>query len=141
MELTKQIHKLLLEEDEIDWNAPASQFPSMDIFKLKTSARWRWDDKQKSKASSIVLIDNNTVAKRDISGNNPAVISSHPLTRNSFYFCVRIVRLGSWIGIGIADSFFQVNGSKTLGQQTNGVNSSYFWQGNCRKLQMFSTLR
>eukprot|EP01118_Nematostelium_gracile_P002828 TRINITY_DN13172_c0_g1_i1.p1 TRINITY_DN13172_c0_g1~~TRINITY_DN13172_c0_g1_i1.p1 ORF type:complete len:114 (-),score=19.04 TRINITY_DN13172_c0_g1_i1:113-454(-) len=35
---------------------------------------------------------------------------------------------------------FQVNGSKTLGQQTNGVNSSYFWQGNCRKLQMFGEL-
>lgn len=56
----------------------------------------------------------------DDEGNNPAVMCTEPMTRNSFYFVVEIVKLGNWVGIGVGDLSFQLNGSKTLGQQTNG---------------------
>jgi hypothetical protein len=127
LDINQTIQRLTLKEDAVDWKRPAEQFPTT----------WRWDASPHKKASVVELSPDCLLAKRMSGGNNPAVMSSEPLTRNSNYFVVEIIQLGNWVGVGIADMRFQLNGSKTLGQQTTGVNSSYFYQGTVKKLQMY----
>eukprot|EP01116_Phalansterium_solitarium_P014642 TRINITY_DN323_c1_g1_i12.p5 TRINITY_DN323_c1_g1~~TRINITY_DN323_c1_g1_i12.p5 ORF type:complete len:112 (+),score=47.36 TRINITY_DN323_c1_g1_i12:283-618(+) len=45
--------------------------------------------------------------------------------------------MGSWFGVGVADSNFKLSGSKTVGTQETGVNAGYFWQSSgIHRLQM-----
>jgi len=127
LDINQTIQKLTLKEDAQDWKRPAEQFPTT----------WRWDSSPTKKATVVELSNDNMMAKRSQGGNNPAVMTTEPLTRNSNYFVVEVIQLGNWVGVGIADMRFQLNGSKTLGQQTTGVNSSYFYQGSVKKLQMY----
>jgi len=128
LDITQKIQQLAMREDVQDnWTRPHKQFPT----------RWKWGSSPNRKSPAIELSQNDLAAKRETGGNNPGVMCSDPITRNSNYFVVEILRLGNWIGIGIADCDFLLNGSKTLGQQTTGINSSYFYQANVRKLQMY----
>jgi len=128
LELSQKIKKMMTDEDVVDWTRPKEAFPTS----------WKWGAKRKAEA--IELSPDHLFISRGHGGNNPAALTQYPLTRNSSYFVAEIKKMGLWLGIGIADSSFQVNGSKTLGQQTNGINSAYFCQGLCVKLQMFGEL-
>lgn len=90
------------------------------------------------------------MATRKSGGHNPAVMTVTPFTRNSCYFQVKIHQASKWLGIGekttifqkyqrfifffwlsgLADKRLRLNGSRTLGNQRKGFNSSYFWQQN-----------
>lgn len=76
-------------------------------------------------------------------------MTTMPLNSQNNLFCVKILSLGSWIGIGtssmvvnaigVGDTRFKLSGSNVLGAQEEGLNSSYFWQGNIRKIQLFGS--
>jgi hypothetical protein len=83
------------------------------LFTIKL-ATWRWDTVLHKKAEVLEVTDNFLVVRRTQGGNNPAILTTQPLTRNSNYFEVQVKAMGSWIGIGVADLNFQLNGSKTL---------------------------
>jgi hypothetical protein len=70
---------------------------------------------------------------------NPSVFTTLPLTSTHSSFRIVIHQLGKFVGIGVADiRFFIVEGDKTLGTQTRGLNSSYYWQNNgLRKVQAY----
>eukprot|EP01117_Protostelium_nocturnum_P007256 TRINITY_DN2595_c0_g1_i1.p1 TRINITY_DN2595_c0_g1~~TRINITY_DN2595_c0_g1_i1.p1 ORF type:complete len:319 (-),score=82.87 TRINITY_DN2595_c0_g1_i1:55-1011(-) len=90
---------------------------------------WKWDTKCKWKSTSIVVSQDGTVASRNQSqGSNPAILTSHPLTRIKDSFEIEIRKRGDWIGIGIADRKFKVNNAATLGTQSHCVNSAFFCQ-------------
>jgi len=127
MELNQKIQRLKLQEDSIDFIYPSEQFPT----------RWQWSCDESKKAESIDISNYGMTAKRSTSsGSNPAVMATAPFTRLSNYFVVEVISLHTWIGIGLCDSSFVLSGSKTLGQQMAGINSSYFCQNAIRKLQM-----
>jgi len=130
LNMIRSIQRFLMKEDNVNWKRPLKQFPT----------QWKWDSSDQKKAFNIKIVDADQFsleAIRDSGGSNPAIMTIEPFTRISYYFVVEILKLGSWIGIGFADLDFLLNGSKTLGQQTSGVNCSYFFQNDVRKLQMF----
>lgn len=98
---------------------------------------WMWDINTVKRTAYIEISPDRLTAKRESGGSNPSVMCVQPFTRLHNYFCLKVLSQGQWIGVGLADCHFALNGSKTLGQQNAGVNCSYFFQGNHRKLQMF----
>lgn len=71
----------------------------------------------------------NLKAGRVLKGNkNPVVLATNPLTRQSCQFRIQVVKLGNWIGVGVAEQSITVSGSRTVGTQDHCINSGYFWQ-------------
>jgi len=97
---------------------------------------WVWGSGDHQKAPCIDVSKNGIRASRNSGGNNPAVLTTLPLSRLNNFFLVEVASLGTWVGIGFADAHFQLNGSHVLGAQQEGINSAYFFQGNIKKLQM-----
>ncbi|PRP87627.1 hypothetical protein PROFUN_04654 [Planoprotostelium fungivorum] len=99
---------------------------------------WSWGNDIQSKSKVIEIHEQGLVANRITNeGNNPAVMTAQPFTRVSCYFSVKVLSMGPWMGIGVADRTFSLDDSKTLGEQRCGLNSSYFVQGVLRQLQLF----
>jgi len=95
--------------------------------KLRRSCDWTWSNTRK--AVSIQVDRDGVTASRPTSGgSNPSVMSVQPLSRQAPNFRVQVTKLGNWIGIGVADQDFVLDGSSVLGSQTGSVNSSYFCQ-------------
>jgi len=100
--------------------------------------RWRWSSLLADKGPEITVSDDGLTSSRLVStGRNPAVFATEPLTKTRSHFRVEIVKLGNWVGVGIADKNFVLSGSSTLGTQSSCLNSSYFYQNSgIKKLQM-----
>lgn len=98
---------------------------------------WKWGTEKKSE--NIELDSDRTTCSRPTSkGHNPAILAEKPLSRECNHFRVQVDKLGKWVGIGIADAKFILEGSSTLGSQNSGVNSCYFWQNSgIRRIQMY----
>eukprot|EP01117_Protostelium_nocturnum_P012421 TRINITY_DN4587_c0_g3_i2.p1 TRINITY_DN4587_c0_g3~~TRINITY_DN4587_c0_g3_i2.p1 ORF type:complete len:730 (+),score=193.42 TRINITY_DN4587_c0_g3_i2:179-2368(+) len=96
---------------------------------------FQWDSSSFRCSPSIEVSDDGTCAFRPATcGKNPAVLSTEPLSLERTHFRVQVNNLGSWIGIGVADEEFLVDGAAVLGSQIPtsnqipSINSSYFCQ-------------
>jgi hypothetical protein len=101
---------------------------------MLSPTNWKWSISKQQKANSIeVSPDKLKVSRLPIKSSNPAIMAEEPLTRNQNIFFIEILKLGDWVGIGIADNKFQLEGSLVLGSQIKGINSSYFYQKSTQK--------
>jgi len=98
--------------------------------------KWAWGKSLDKKSAYVAISNDNVTAKRIFGGTNPAAMADTPLTKNANFFIIQVLKLGTWIGIGVADTQFKLEASHVLGSQKDGLNSSYFFQGAIRKLQM-----
>ncbi|PRP76981.1 hypothetical protein PROFUN_14715 [Planoprotostelium fungivorum] len=98
---------------------------------------FKWSSNRARCAPSIEVSPDETIAFRPANqGKNPAVLATEPLTSDRPHFRVQVTNLGSWIGIGVADDEFIVDGAAVLGSQIptpagsqiQSINSSYFCQ-------------
>lgn len=112
-----------------NWDSVVSKNPTMN---------WSWS--LSKKASFIEISQNSQLAKRLNGGSNPVTMTDEPLTKKNNYFLVRIVSVGQWIGIGLADSNFVLSGGQVLGAQAKSINCAYFRQGCIKKIQMYGEL-
>ncbi len=66
-------------------------------------AKWRWSTNSTRKATAIDVSHDALTAKRQRGGNqNPAIMTSEPLTRFNCFFLVQIVKLGDWVSIVVS---------------------------------------
>jgi len=88
---------------------------------------WEWDYSKKSTA--VQITSNNLSASRPTAdGNNPAILSTRPLNKYNPHFRIQVETIGTWVGIGVVDTNFTLNGGAIIGNQKDCVNSSYFYQ-------------
>lgn len=112
------------------------RFISVDHYLKKRKCNWQWSATKKDSSIDLSL-DKYVVLRPTNEGKNPGIFASLPLTRKHSHFRVQIIKLAKWFGVGIADNRYETHG-KTLGTQSLGVNSAYFWQDNgISRLQMF----
>jgi hypothetical protein len=94
-----------------------------------STGKWKWTNSTTLKATEISVSEDGLTAFRPtVAGRNPAAMAHAPLTRRRNAYRLEVTKLGNWIGIGVADGHFILSGSNTLGTQSKGVNSSYFFQ-------------
>jgi hypothetical protein len=74
-------------------------------------------------------LPHSNLAARTLKGNkNPVVLTTNPFNKQCYQFRIQVTKLGSWIGVGVAELTVTLSGSRTVGTQEHCINSGYFWQ-------------
>jgi len=85
--------------------------------------KWHWNSDRRAKA--IIIVARGVMRTSSIPAINPIVITEEPLSRTHPWFQISIIRLGTDIAIGVAESNVVIDKGDTLGSQKGIFNCAY----------------
>ena len=92
--------------------------------------KWQWDETITAR-TKLIITNNGLIVSRLNKADkitNPAIRTYQQLTPENNRYKVKILKRGTWLGIGICDNKFRMENGSTLGRQKHCINSAIFCQ-------------